>query len=150
MVDSLTKDQIDVVLRSEIIGRIGCSNNGKVYIVPVAYAYDGKHIYAHAKEGLKILMMRKNSNVCFQVDSIDNMTNWRSVVVWGKYEELKTSAHQLKAFKLLRDRFAPFNTSDTAKPSHRDGDIHPRVEKSKRAIFFRIAVRELSGRYEKD
>lgn len=148
MTDSLTKDQIDVVLRSELIGRIGCSNNGKVYVVPVAYAYDGKYIYAHSREGLKILMMRKNPNVCFQVDSIDNMTNWRSVVAWGKYEELKTSAHQLKAFRLLRDRFAPFNTSDTAKPTR--GNEPAQVEKAKRAIYFRIAISQVSGRYEKN
>ncbi len=150
MIESLTKDQIDLVLRSQIIGRIGCSSNEKTYIVPVAYAYDGKYIYAHSKEGQKILMMRKNSSVCFQVDSIDNMTNWRSVVVWGQYEELKTSAHQLKAFKLLKDRFEPFNTSETAKPTHGDGDFPAKVEKQKRAIFYRIAIREISGRYEKN
>jgi nitroimidazol reductase NimA-like FMN-containing flavoprotein (pyridoxamine 5'-phosphate oxidase superfamily) len=69
------------------VGRLGCSTDGKMYIVPVTFVYDGTYIYAHSKEGLKIKMMRNNPSVCFEVDIIDNLTNWRSVILWGEYEE---------------------------------------------------------------
>lgn len=146
MVDTLTKDQIDHILRSQIIGRIGCNAYGKTYIVPVAFVFDGKHIYAHSKEGMKIRMMRENPNVCFQIDIIENMVNWRSVIIWGKYEELKSTSLQLKAFKLLKDRFTPFVTSESVKPSQGTES----VEKQLRAVLFRILVTEQSGQYEKN
>ncbi|MGC1242965.1 MAG: pyridoxamine 5'-phosphate oxidase family protein [Chryseosolibacter sp.] len=145
MMGILTNEQIDQVLNSQLVGRIGCHSDGRTYIVPVAYAFDGDHIYAHAKTGSKILMMRKNPKVCFQVDIIENMANWRSVVVHGEFEELKSNALQVKAYKLLRDRLAPLQTSDTTKPVQPP----PPGEKRLRPIFFRISLVEKSGRYEK-
>ena len=32
--------------------------------------------------------MRINPFVCFEVDSMLNMANWESVIVWGYFEEL--------------------------------------------------------------
>lgn len=145
MIGSLTNAQIDQVLVSKMIGRIGCHVDGKTYIVPVAYVFDGTHIYAHSRVGQKIVMMRKNPRVCFQVDDVDNFANWRSVVIDGEFEELKTPKLQSKAFAVLKERLDPVMTSDAAKPSQNP----PPGEKKLRPIFFRIAVKEKSGRYEK-
>lgn len=148
MIHDLTDDQIEYILRSEMIGRIGCAEKGKTYVVPTAYVYDGKYIYAHSKEGTKINMMRKNPSVCFQLDVIDTMASWRSVILWGDYEELKTSALQARALKLLNDRFTPLMVTESAKPSlNMEG--RKIMEKLKRPVFYRIAIKERSGRYEK-
>lgn len=94
MVDSdmwgdMDEDQIKDLLKSELIGRIGCFDGNKVYVVPVTYAYDNGYIYGHTKDGLKIRMMRKNPNVCFEVDWMKDMSNWKSVILHGTFEELK-------------------------------------------------------------
>jgi nitroimidazol reductase NimA-like FMN-containing flavoprotein (pyridoxamine 5'-phosphate oxidase superfamily) len=146
MIGELTNAQIDQVLASQMIGRIGCHVEGRTYIVPVAFAFDGHHVYAHSRSGLKISMMRKNPKVCFEVDIIENMGNWRSVILQGEYEELKTGELQLLAFKLLSDRLSPLQTSQAARPSPRT----PPGEKKMRPVFFRISIIEKSGRYEKD
>ncbi|HET9486747.1 MAG TPA: pyridoxamine 5'-phosphate oxidase family protein [Chryseosolibacter sp.] len=145
MVGQLTNEQIQQVLAAQLVGRIGCHAEGKTYVVPVAFAFDETHIYAHSKVGAKILIMRKNRRVCFQVDIIDNMANWRSVIIQGEYEELKSNVEQLRAFKLLKDRLSPFVTSDTTKP------VQPSTpgEKRLRPVFFRISMLEKSGLYEK-
>ena len=145
MIDVLTDDQIDHVLQSQVVGRIGCHYDGKIYIVPVAYAFDGTYIYAHSRLGTKIRMMRKNPRVCFQVDVIDNLANWRSVLIDGEYEELTTTATQLKAFELLHSRLSPISTSDAARPSQ----TPPPGEKKLRPIFYRILIKEKSGRFER-
>lgn len=145
MIDILTDDQIDQVLASQVVGRIGCHSEGKTYIMPVAYAFDGTHIYAHSRVGLKIHIMRKNPSVCFQVDVIENLANWRSVLIDGEFEELTTSVLQLKAFKLLKVRLSPIITSDAAKPL----EYSASGEKKLRPVFFRISVLAKSGRYEK-
>lgn len=145
MTDRLTDDQIDQVLASQVIGRIGCHLDGRTYVVPVAYAFDGHYIYGHSKTGLKISMMRKNPSVCFEVDIIENMASWRSVIVTGEYEELTTQALQLKAFQQLSARLSPLTTSESARPTRQP----PAGEKKLRPIFFRISIREKTGRYEK-
>jgi nitroimidazol reductase NimA-like FMN-containing flavoprotein (pyridoxamine 5'-phosphate oxidase superfamily) len=148
MLGILTKPQIDHVLRSQLIGRIGCSVEGKPYVVPVSYAYDGHHIYLHAQEGMKIKMMRKNPQVCFEVEALDNMVNWRSVILWGTYEELTSTSAQTKAMKILTDRLMPLRVSETIKPAHRS-HAPEMVEKPRKAIVYRIRIKERTGRFEK-
>lgn len=145
MIDKLTEDQIDQVLTSQLVGRIGFHGDGRTYILPVTYAFDGSHIYAHSRPGSKIEVMRKNPRVCFQVDVIDNLANWRSVLIDGEYEELTTKQHQLKAFNLLSARLTPVITSQAARPQPNP----PPGEKKRRPIFYRINILEKSGRYEK-
>jgi uncharacterized protein len=149
MLGSLSNTQIDHVLDSQVIGRIGCYADGKVYVVPVTYAYDGKYIYAHSKEGMKIKVMRKNPKVCFEVDAMDNMANWRSVILWGEYEELKDTTSQEKGMKILLDRLKPLVASETVYSSEHHSMRPQMVEKEVKAIVYRIKVLESSGRYEK-
>jgi hypothetical protein len=148
MLGELTSNQIDQVLHRQVVGRIASNVADKLYIVPVAYAFDGNYIYAHSRDGMKIRMMRKNPNVCFQVDEIENMANWRSVIVWGVYEEIKPEPARKKAMGIIMDRLAPFQSGET---SHVHEHSHPPevVEKKKRAIVFRLNIKEKTGRYEK-
>jgi uncharacterized protein len=82
MLGQLTTEQCEQILASEVVGRIGCYADHEVNIVPVTYVFDKGFVYAHSKEGHKINMMRKNPKVCFQVDRIENMASWRSVIGW--------------------------------------------------------------------
>ena len=79
--------EIEEVLTQQIIGRIACHANDMSYIVPISYVYDGECVYARTFEGLKINLMRKNPNVCFQTDVMENMANWKSVIAWGEFKE---------------------------------------------------------------
>ena len=148
MQGSLSKEQCEDVLNAELLGRIGCYAFGKVYVVPVAYAFEKNCLYIHSREGQKIKMMRKNPKVCFEVESKENMVNWRTVIVWGRYEEMKTSAEQNKAMKILNDRFLPFQVSETVKPALVHDPPHE-IEKERKPVIYRISVEEISGRYEK-
>ena len=78
MLGTLIPIQIDKVLKEGLLGRIGCSGEGKTYVVPISYAYDGNFIYCHTHEGLKTKMMRENPNICFEVEEMKDMANWKS------------------------------------------------------------------------
>lgn len=145
MVGILSDKQIDHVLLSQIVGRLGTCVDDKIYIVPVSYVYHEGYIHARAKEGMKVEMMRKNPKVCFQVDAIDNMANWRSVIVWGEYEELDDFVQQNEGEKIMSDRFEPYAMSATVTPS----PLTRSGEKALRAVVFRIKITEKTGRYEK-
>ncbi len=53
-------------------------------------AMTAEYVYGHTMEGMKINMMRKNPRVCFEVDVMQNMANWKSVIAWGEFEELSS------------------------------------------------------------
>jgi len=144
----MTKGQIDQVLHSQLTGRIGCHAFKKTYVVPVSYVYDGTAVYAHSADGLKVRMMRKNPAVCFQVDHIDNLANWRSVVIWGDYEEIKDVEEQVRVLNLLHDRFSTFTSGESVKPKS-PAETLQTVEKNKRPVVYRIRIGEMTGRFEK-
>jgi len=149
MIGSMEKDQIEHVLRRGVIGRIGCSADNKIYIVPVTYVFESEYIYAHSREGMKIEMMRKNPNVCFEVESIETMTNWSCVVAWGKFEELDNEVERTKALKILDDRLMPYLLSETMRPQGHSQTPHG-VEKGRDAVVYRISITDMTGRYEKN
>ncbi len=149
MLGKLSNTQIDQVLSAQYVGRIGCCTSEKMYVVPVTYVYHEGYIYAHSKEGMKIKMMRKNPNICFQVDVMENMTNWRSVILWGEYEELKGEKEQQAGMKIMMDRLAPFITSETVRPSHSYSHPPEVVEKGFKAVAYRVKITEKTGRFEK-
>jgi hypothetical protein len=41
MTGELDEEQIDQLLRSEVVGRIACHDSGLIYVVPVTYVYAG-------------------------------------------------------------------------------------------------------------
>src|SRR3954453_16255925 len=105
MFGRLQDQEIEEILTRQYVGRLGCSSNGRNYIVPISYAYDGSYLYFHAAhEGTKIQMMRENPQVCFQADSMENMANWKSVICWGVFEELTEEQGHTEAFKVLLGR----------------------------------------------
>lgn len=149
MLGELTQEQIDDVLRAQTIGRIGCVHEGRPYVVPITYAYDGESVYGHSGEGMKLRAMRADPRVCFEVEQIDNMANWRSVVAWGVFEELHGVDAEV-ALRRLVTRFLPMLSSETAQPPPGiDPTVqHPSAE-GKHAVLFRIRLTERTGRFER-
>ncbi|MCE9579081.1 MAG: pyridoxamine 5'-phosphate oxidase family protein [Deltaproteobacteria bacterium] len=115
MLGELSAEQIEDVLRTGMVGRIGLHADGRTYVVPVTYVYDGAAVIGHTGVGLKVRMARANPAVCFEVDAFENMANWRSVIAWGRFEELHGAEAGL-AMKRLVDRFLPLMTSESAQP----------------------------------
>lgn len=148
MLGALTREQCEQVLKRELVGRIGCSSGDKVYIIPVTYVFFDKFIYAHSKEGLKIRLMRKNPKICFQVESRESMRDWRSVILWGTYAELKSPVEQKKALKILNDHLHPFLLSESLRPIGYT-DAPRMVERERKPVIYRISIDEITGRFEK-
>jgi len=147
MLGILPSPQIDEVLINQLVGRIACSFDGEIYVVPISYAYDGCYIYCHTHEGEKTAIMRKNPKICFEVEEMKNMANWRSVIVQGEFEELRERSERNHAMQTLLNRYLPMISSVTTHlgehwPFHADDTTD--IE----GVVFRIVVKEKSGRFE--
>jgi uncharacterized protein len=139
----LTEEQIDQVLHTEVVGRIGCHAGGKTYVVPIAYTYDGQHIYGHTGDGMKLRMLRTNPDVCFEVDHVEGLTNWQSVIAWGRFEELH-GAEADRAVRLLVERIRPLMADDEHQLA--DADARRAAMEEQRPVVYRISLTERTGR----
>jgi nitroimidazol reductase NimA-like FMN-containing flavoprotein (pyridoxamine 5'-phosphate oxidase superfamily) len=147
MLSKLDKNQIEDVLKSQIVGRIGCHADGVTYVVPISYAYDGADVYARTDEGMKLSMMRKNPRVCFQVDTFSSMANWKSVIIMGEFKEITDEAERHEALEKLAARRFPVISSETVQQFSRYR-LRPQSLDEIEGIVFRITPYEKSGRYE--
>lgn len=141
MLGELSNTEVEDVLHGGLIGRIGCHAYGKTYVVPVTYAYDGTYVYAHSGEGMKIHMMRANPHVCFEVDAMDDLANWESVVAWGTFEELHGEQAR-KALELLVEQIEPRIEGPPGASVHPNSAMQP-------VVLYRILLEEKTGRFER-
>ena len=148
MFGNLNHNEIEEILKQQIVGHLGCHADDITYVVPISYVYDGTYIYGYTFEGMKLNMMRANSKVCFQVDNLSSLANWQSVVTWGKFEELADEEQRYQAIQQLMSRHLPMTHSETM-------HIVPQWPfpatdtKTLKGITFRILLEKKTGRYER-
>lgn len=95
---NLEDKKIKFILENNYIGHLGYIYNNKPFVVPITYYFDKENdtIICYSGAGHKLNAMRKNSAVSLQVEEIDSITNWKSVLVQGTFEEY--SGSDAKAF----------------------------------------------------
>ena len=147
MFKNLGSEQIEKVISENIIGRLGCHTNDEIYVVPISYAYDGEYLYARSFEGMKISIMRKNPKVCFQVDTMKDMADWNSVILWGTFEELTNEKDRNLALDKLMSRPLPEVSTDMVKFSE-EWPFPTSDYKSIKGIVYRILVTKKTVRLE--
>jgi len=97
-VEDMAPAEMHALLQRECFGHLGCARDGRPYVVPMHYAYDGKELYFFTTEGMKTQFIEANPKVCLQVEEITDSTHWRSVMVIGHAEEME------RAMKLITER----------------------------------------------
>lgn len=138
MLGELTDPQIEELLASEVIARIGCISDGRVYVVPVTYVYDGTYVWGHSMDGAKLAAMRTDPKVCVEVEHVDDLSNWRSVIAWGTFEEC-TGDDWDTGMALLVERIMPLLTLPP----------HPDLSGLRRGSVYRIRLQTKTGRFER-
>ncbi|MBW3634522.1 MAG: pyridoxamine 5'-phosphate oxidase family protein [Chloroflexi bacterium] len=130
----LPPDEIEQLLRTAIVGRIACCGHGGVgdgrpYLVPLAYGYDGEAVYAHSGPGRKLDLMRAEPRVTFEVDEAQAPDRWRSVIAEGIFEEIDDPLRRLDALAVI---YGPASIPDLGSQT----------------VVFRLRLTARSGRYE--
>lgn len=149
MLGLLSPAEIEDLLQTEVVARLGCHADGRTYVVPVTYAYDGDALLVQSADGLKVRMMHQNPLVCVEVDHIDNLANWRSVIAWGRFEALFGS-DATAALARLRERLRPLLISETTPGPQPLTDGEARVRRGNgHASIYRIHLFEKTGRFER-
>lgn len=138
----LSRSEIDAILARNHVGRIGYARQNKVEIRPVHYVYSGDWIYGRTAFGAKYEALVETAHewwpVVFEVDEVDDLLNWRSVLVHGGFYAIRAEASPADreiwehAIELLRTLFPSALGIDDPMPAL--------------TTLFRISVQEASGR----
>ena len=154
------------------VARLACVHEDQPHIVPVYLTYDGESpgmpsLYGVTTLGDKIEWMRTNPRVCVEVDEITNFDQWVSVVVLGRYEELKAGAEEeqnlhlrsprptinedqeplpqpslrLKAFQILQHHAMWWELASTAWASRQ----HHQPGEPYEPIYYRVNIDQVTG-----
>ena len=121
-------ETIQKIFNESEICRIALSDDYTPYIVPMNFGYKNKTLYLHsASEGYKIDVLKRNNNVCFQMDIKTEIVKSESPCDWGmKYLSLigrgkahiiTSSPEKREALDLIMSKYSPdtsFSYSDKA------------------------------------
>lgn len=148
MLGELNEYEIDNLLLSQSVGRIGYADGKKPYITPVTYIYDGNNIIGQTRQGMKLDLIRKNPTVCFEVDVITSMNNWKSVLVSGKFFELKGKEGDKAREYLFKHVLTLMTGSAVHQHEH---EVSTEVDDDNRIkpVMYKIKIKEKNGRFEK-
>jgi nitroimidazol reductase NimA-like FMN-containing flavoprotein (pyridoxamine 5'-phosphate oxidase superfamily) len=151
MLGELKEDEIIEMLENNTFGRLGCNDGKKTYVVPITYFFRGDHLLCYSRDGLKIEMMRKNPSVCFEVDDVEDYSNWRCIIAWGTYQEIKGEKDIEEATELFSEILLNMKASQTSLPPEATREEEHRVQKPAyyKTIIYRINLTEITGRFEK-
>ena len=103
-VSDMSPAEMHALLQRESFGHLGCARDGRPYVVPMHYAYDGKDLYFFTTEGMKTQFIQANPQVCLQIEEVNDTMNWRSVMVIGRANELTRKDEMQRAMKLITER----------------------------------------------
>lgn len=91
LIHELSSDDCTGLLARTHLGRLACAKDGQPYVVPVHFSFDLERgcVYGFSTVGQKIRWMRENPLVCLEVEEVVDKDHWQTVVVFGRYEELR-------------------------------------------------------------
>ena len=76
--------EIEKILEEASVCRLAMVDGDKPYIVPMNFGYrDGILFFHSAKQGRKIDLIKKNPNVCFEVDQLIRFKKAKMACEWG-------------------------------------------------------------------
>ncbi len=145
MSEPLDDDRIESLLETAAVARLGCCVDGRTYVVPVAYAYYGGACYGHTSDGLKLQMLRANPSVCLEIDHVQSLSRWESVIAWGTFEELTGEAAREGA-ELFMQRVHRVLTGREAGAAAITRMVTAALTQG---IVYRIRLQEKTGRVER-
>jgi len=109
-------DEIEGIIKKAICCRIGLVDNDEPYIVPVCFGYERSALYFHgALAGRKVELIRKNSKVCFEIDTdvemvnvetlCDSVVKYRSVIGVGRAYILESDEEKSHGLNLIMRQY---------------------------------------------
>jgi hypothetical protein len=97
---------------------------------------------------MKIDIMRRNPNICFEIEALHDMANWKTVIGWAMFEELAGKSERKAALQKLQDRHLPMISSQITH-LYPSWPFPPSALNLIEGVMYRFELKDKSGRFEK-
>ena len=108
---------IENILGKASVCRLGLCEENQPYVVPLCFGYEDNTLFFHcAEQGKKLDILRKNNNVCFEVDidceiiKADQACDWgmkyKSVIGFGKAVFIEDAEKKRKALDVIMRQYS--------------------------------------------
>lgn len=93
LIHELTLEECREVIERSTVGRLACARANQPYVVPISFYADlaEKCLYSFSTLGQKIDWMRENPKICLEIEEVADEFHWTTVVVFGRFEEVRDS-----------------------------------------------------------
>lgn len=136
--------EIEQVIKQARVCRIGFVDGNEPYVVPVCFGYEKNTFYFHcAPEGRKIDLIKKNNQVCVEIEAdveiinAENPCGWsikyRSVIGVGRAYILEDEEDKNRGLTVLMRQFG-----------EKEPDME--FEKADRVAVVRIDIEHIAGK----
>lgn len=137
-ITEMTPEACQALLKRHYVGRIAYCSHDRVDIAPIHYVYSDGWLFARTSHGQKMNALAHAPWPAFEVDEVDDVFDWRSVVVHGTLHTMDPDGspddaeHWARGVELLRQIVPETLTDDDPVPF--------------RELVFGIYVHTVTGR----
>ncbi|PWL16955.1 pyridoxamine 5'-phosphate oxidase family protein [Falsochrobactrum shanghaiense] len=139
IIQEMSEYDIRDMIQHTHVGRLACIHEGRPYVVPLSFRFSGGSLYSFTTIGQKTDGMRKNDAVCILFDDIVSPTQWRSVVVNGRYREIIREEEQNAIVNMMANQPVWWEPAYT-KSVTRSGE-----QRKLTPVFFRVDIESATG-----
>lgn len=105
---------VHAIVDAAWIGHVAFTADGSVHNIPTAIWRDGDHLYLHGAKASRMLKALVDGQACVTVSLVDGLVlarsafhhsmNFRSVVVYGRFEPVEARQAKLAALEVFMDK----------------------------------------------
>lgn len=142
-----TRETIHAVLDEALVCHVGFVHEGSPRVIPSAFARAGDFVYLHGSTANRMLRSLCRGEACITVTLLDGLVlarsafhhsvNYRSVVIFGRGEEVGDPAEKLEALRLTVEHLVPGRWNDVRAPH---------AEELLRTCVVRVPIDEASAK----
>lgn len=141
-IQDLAAEESEALLKRSRVGHVACSQASQPYVTPFSFAYDGTYIYSFATVGRKIAALRANPLICIAVEEIVDFQQWKSVLVFGHYQEMPDTAEFRSSLEAAHDLLS--KSAEWWEPGYAK-TVHEGVVRPLEVVWFRVLIHEITG-----
>ncbi len=151
MIQDLKLEECLELLGKNYIGRLAFVGGKSPYVLPITYFHDAEDrcILSYSAQGHKLDSMRIYKWVSFQVDRIESIQNWKSVLVHGNFEELTGSTAKKYLHKFAEGVQETILKNEGVSPKFIQ-DFSSRLSQRGIPIVYKINITDISGKFRNE
>ena len=109
--------EIEAVIREARVCRLGLSDGGEPYVVPLCFGWEGEALYFHGDSaGRKMEILARNDRVCVEFDLVDGIReaeracawsiSYRSVIAFGRARIVEDHEEKRRALERIMAQYS--------------------------------------------